>query len=324
MEVAGAHVTVVLPTHRRPDSLRRAVAGLARQKDPGVPWDVVIVDNDATPSAASSALVASDQLPVESRVVVEPVLGASNARNRGIAEARGSIVAFIDDDVVPDDDWLTRLIEPVLAGRCDAVGGQVALDPTVPVPGWIPKWLRPYLAEYRPAAGETDLRDLPDGVLIEPYVLTANAAFTADVLARAGGFDPLLGPRRGVPMVNDDVGLSRKVLALGATMRYVPDARVVHELPRERLRRRYLVRRLYAQGRSDWLLDRGPLAATRTAGAHTATVAFAKEVVRDVRAGTMPRPQHTFLWCQTARRAGFLRESLAELARRRTVHPAHR
>jgi glycosyltransferase involved in cell wall biosynthesis len=312
-----AHVTVVLPTHRRPDSLRRVTAGLARQEDPGVPWDVVIVENDDTSTASAAVLAASEQLPVASSVVLERVLGASSARNRGIAEASGSIVAFIDDDVVPDDDWLKRLVEPVLAGRCDAVGGQVALDPTVPVPGWIPRWLRPYLAEFQPAAGEIDLRDLAEGVLVEPYVLTANAAFTADVLARAGGFDPLLGPRRGVPMVNDDVGLSRKVLALGASMRYVPDARVVHELPPSRLRRRYLAKRLYAQGRSDWLLDRGPLAATRTAGAHTATVAFAKEVVRDVRAGTMPRPQHTFLWCQAARRAGFLRESLAELARRR-------
>ena len=148
-------------------------------------------------------------------------------------------------------------------------------------------------------------------------MLTANAAFTADVLARSGGFDPLLGPRHGVPMVNDDVGLCRKVLALGASMRYVPSARVVHEVLQRRLTRRYLARRLYAQGRSDWLLDRGPLAATRTAGAHTATVAFAKEVVRDARAGTLPRPRHTFLWCQAARRAGFLRESLAELSRRR-------
>jgi GT2 family glycosyltransferase len=312
-----AHVTVVLPTHRRPDSLRRVTAGLARQEDPGVPWDVVIVENDDTSTASAAVLAASEQLPVASSVVLERVLGASSARNRGIAEASGSIVAFIDDDVVPDDDWLMRLVEPVLAGRCDAVGGQVALDQTVPVPGWIPRWLRPYLAEFQPAAGEIDLRDLAEGVLVEPYVLTANAAFTADVLARAGGFDPLLGPRRGVPMVNDDVGLSRKVLALGASMRYVPDAREVHELPPSRLRRLYLAKRLYAQGRSDWLLDRGPLAATRTAGAHTATVAFAKEVVRDVRAGTMPRPQHTFLWCQAARRAGFLRESLAELARRR-------
>jgi GT2 family glycosyltransferase len=215
---------------------------------------------------------------------------------------------------VPDAGWLAALVEPLLAGRCDGTGGRVSLDATTPVPRWIPRWLRPYLAEYEHGDVEVDVREVP---LVEPYVLTANAAFTADVLARAGGFDRLLGPRRGVPMVNDDIALCRNVLALGASIHVVPTARVVHELPAHRLRRRYFLRRLYAQGRSDWILDREPLAATRSAGAHTATVAFAREVVRDLRAGTLPRPRHTFLWCQAARRAGFLRESLTELGRRR-------
>jgi glycosyltransferase involved in cell wall biosynthesis len=318
VSAASPQVTVVLPTHRRPEALRRVLSGLARQRDPGVAWDVVVVDNDAPPGTAKSVRDALDRLPVEWRVVVEPVLGASNARNRGIAEARGSIVAFIDDDVVPDDDWLSRLIEPVLTGRSDAVGGRVSLDPSVPVPSWLPVWLRPYLAEYHPADEEVDLLQLPAGVLVEPYVLTANAAFSADVLARSGGFDPLLGPRRGVPMVNDDLSLCRRVLALGATVRYLPAARVVHELPSQRLRRRYFMRRLYAQGRSDWILDREPYGATRSAGAHTATVGFVDEVVRDLWSGAMPRPRLTFLWCQTARRAGFLREALAHLARRRS------
>src|SRR3954468_4214546 len=139
------HITVVLPTHRRPASLRRALDGVARQRDPGVPWDVVVVDNDATPSASLPPL------PVAARVVWEPVLGASSARNRGIAEATGSIVAFIDDDVVPDDDWLVELVRPLIDGMGDAVGGQVVLDPSVPVPRWLPEWLLPYLAAFRPA-----------------------------------------------------------------------------------------------------------------------------------------------------------------------------
>src|SRR3954463_11190677 len=131
------HVTVVLPTHRRPASLRRALDGLARQRDPGVPWDVVVVDNDATPSASLPAI------PVAARVVWEPVPGASSARNRGIAEASGTIVAFLDDDVVPDDGWLAPPAEPLLPGRCDGVGGRVTLAASTSVPSWIPRWLRP-------------------------------------------------------------------------------------------------------------------------------------------------------------------------------------
>ena len=314
----GAHVTVVLPTHRRPAALQRVLDGLSRQHDPGVPWDLVVVDNnDTPPSTAIDAADARRRLPMPVRVVAESALGASNARNRGIAEATGTIVAFIDDDVVPDDNWLARVVEPLLAGRCDAVGGRVHLDPSVPLPHWLPPWLLPYLAEFHPADVEVDLRSLPPNVISEPYLLTANAAFTAEILRRCEGFDPLLGPRQGVPLVNDDVSLCRQVFAAGGTIRYVPDARVVHELPRQRLQRRYLVRRLYAQGRSDWRLNREVLGSSRSAGVRFATIDYVLELARQVVAGSPYTPAHTYLWIETARRAGFLRESVAHLARRR-------
>jgi GT2 family glycosyltransferase len=191
------------------------------------------------------------------------------------------------------------------------------LDPTVPVPSWLPRWLRPYLAEFQPSYVETDVTAVPQSVLIEAYVLTANAAFTAEMLARCGGFDPLLGPRHGVPMVNDDLALCRQVVALGGTILYRPAARVTHELPTHRLRRRYMARRLYAQGRSDWILDRDGFGSTRSGGVNTATLVFIREMVRLLRTGSMLRPRHTFLWCEIARRAGFLREAVAHLARGR-------
>ena len=74
-------------------------------------------------------------------------------------------------------------------------------------------WMVPYLADFHPADEEIDLRDLPEGTLNEPYLLTANAAFTAAILHKSGGFDPLLGPRAGVPFVNDDLALCRAVHA---------------------------------------------------------------------------------------------------------------
>src|SRR5205807_373924 len=88
------------------------------------------------------------------------------------------------------------------------------------------------------------------------YVLSASAAFRTDLLRRIGGFDPILGPQPGVPMVNDDIDLCRRAMRAGARIRYVPDAVVVHDVPPHRLTRSYLLRRTYAQGRSDWLLDR--------------------------------------------------------------------
>lgn len=288
------------------------LAGLAGQRDPGVPWDVLIVDNDGPPGTAAAAQDALAQLPVEHRVVIEPMLGASHARNRGIAEAKGTIVAFIDDDVVPDPDWLERLVCPLLEGRCDGIGGRVDLDPTTARPSWLPPWLLGYFAKFEPSDVEVDVRSIPEERLFEPYVLTANAAFTATILARSGGFDPALGPRHGVPLVNDDVALCRGVLGAGGRLLYLPTAVVTHELPPHRLRRRYLARRLYAQGRSDWLLDRERFGLMRTAGLRTAWSAYRAEL-RATRQGHVPEPRATFVWTYGVRHAGFAQEALTHL-----------
>ena len=242
-------VTVVVPTRRRPGGLSRALDGLAAQTDPGVPWDVVVVDNDADADVRADgavAVVAAHPVGVPVRVVREPVPGASAARNRGIAEAGGTIVAFLDDDVVPAPTWLATLVEPILAGRCDGTGGRVVLDPSVPRPAWFDDdGLAPYLAHHDPAAQERALDE-------SEYVITASAAFRADVLAAGGGFDLDLGPRPGSQIVNDDVLLGDRFMAAGGRLHHVPASVVVHELPPERLRPRYLLRRAYAQGRSDW------------------------------------------------------------------------
>ncbi|MEY2446752.1 MAG: glucosyl-dolichyl phosphate glucuronosyltransferase [Acidimicrobiaceae bacterium] len=310
------HVTVVVPTRRRPAALDRVLHGLARQRDPGVPWDVVVVDNDTGPgTAATSSRAALAALAVPVRVVVEPALGAANARNRGITEAGGTIVAFIDDDVVPDDDWLQRLVEPLLNDRCEAVGGQVRLDASGPRPRWLSSWLLPYLSHFHPSDQEVDLASVPSDVLTEPYVLTANAAFTAEVLDRTGGFDPQLGTRDGVPFGNEELRLCRQVLAGGGRIRYLPTARVVHELPPSRLRRSYFARRLYAQGRSDWMLDRDVLATARSAGVRRAFELFGS----DVRVAMSPErrtPVHRWLLSSAIQRAGFLREAVSCLVRR--------
>ena len=239
-------VTVVVPTRRRPDGLRRALAGVAAQQEVGAAWDVVVVENDAVPSDGAREAVDRLAASVPARLVNEPTPGASAARNRGIAAAGGTIVAFLDDDVVPAADWLATLVEPILAGRCDGTGGKVVLDPSVPRPRWFDDvGLSPYLAHHAPADEERP-------VTATEYVITASAAFRTPLLRAIGGFDEALGPRPGAQIVNDDVLLGERFMDAGGRLHHVPASVVVHELPPSRLRPSYLLRRAYSQGRSDW------------------------------------------------------------------------
>lgn len=293
-------VSVVVPTWRRPAGLARALAGLATQTDPGVAWEVVVVDNDAAPGTGPSL----PALPVPVRCVHEPEPGASAARNRGVTEARGEIVAFLDDDVVPAPDWLGHLL-PALMGECQGAGGRVVLDPTVPRPRWFnPDWMAGYLTELD--LGPTE-RPLVQG----EWFLSANAAFRVEALAAVGGFDAALGPKAGLPLVNDDIELCRRLMGAGSRLAYSPSAVVVHQLPRSRLSRRWLLRRLHAQGRSDWLMDRHRLAGHPWAGLGEAWQHLAGDLDLRRREGLWHRPVALRAAAELARFAG----SVSQVAR---------
>ena len=305
-------ITVVLPTFRRHQGLARVLSGLGLQEDPGVPWDLVVVDNEDAPGAQDVFQRVAAALSIPTRLVREPAKGACHARNRGLEEVTGSIVAFIDDDVVPDPAWLRTITEPIIAGRCEGTGGRVILDPSVAVPGWV----HPHLLALLSAFDLGQEERLMDPV--EDYILTANAAFLSAEVKKIGGFDPALGPREGTPMVNDDVDLFRRYVDAGMRMHYVPAAVVVHELPPERLTPRYFVRRAYAGGRSDWILDRGTLGPRRLRGVESATWRLLRDLPQLAAHGYWRR-DFAMLASWLSRTAGFWREALAD--RRSTRSP---
>lgn len=293
---------MVAPTFRRPETLRRLLDGLASQRAPFA-WELVLVDNDDAGLAAE--VVDRNPTPVPTRVLHEPRSGATHARNLGIDHAAGDIVAMIDDDVVPSPDWLDRLTAPIRAGRADAVGGRVVLDPTVPRPAWFDEpVVGQYLTNFDLGAEEHELG--PGG-----FVVTASAAFRTELLRAVGGFDTRLGPRGDTQLVSDDVQLCRAVVAAGGRLRWVPDAVVVHELPASRLSRRWILRRAYLQGRSDWQVDAAELRARRANGVRVAAAWLAGQLRRRVAEG-LRRPDVAFhLACDVARTAGRIREAVS-------------
>lgn len=307
---AVERITVVVPTFRRPDGIARVLNGLHSQEDPGAPWDVVVIDNDEPPGAQPVFAAVANGLPVAARLVHEPRRGSAHARNRGTVEAAGNVVVFLDDDVVPAVDWLRLLVEPILGGRCEGTGGRVVLDPSVPMPEWWADWMAGYLAAFDLGSEEIELP--ADG-----WVLTASIALRSDLLRASGGFDPELGPRSGVPLVDDDISLCRRFMAVGGRLRYVPSSMVVHELPGHRLSRRYLVRRIYAQGRSDWLLDREELLHRPLGGMGRGVVSLTGHLRDRVSDGVWHRAVRFRSACDVTYTAGFLRETARSLLTRR-------
>ena len=307
---ADATITVLLPTFRRPASLERALKALAGQKDPGLPWEILVVDNDDPPGADETFDALAPSLGVPARLVREPRRGAAHARNRGIAEATGTITAMTDDDCAPAPDWLARLVEPIVAGRSDASCGRVLLDPSVPRPRWFDETVvGGYIAYWNPATSERPLG--PKDILV-----TSNCAFRADMLRRTGGFDPRLGHQGDVIFFNEDTLLGWRFMSLGGRIVYVPEAEVVHELPLDRLRPGHVLRRAYAIGRSQFMLDQDFFTRERRFyGAGFAVKDLAARLRKTRRKG-LRRDVAFAALVDGVRTAGLLREIAAHAVRR--------
>ena len=113
-------VSVVIVTKDRPHLIGGLFEALAIQTV--APDEVVVVDNDSRASYASVFDAWRTRLPL--RTFVETTQGIPAARNRGIRESRHEIIAFADDDCVPEPCWLEKLIEPFYRDpHIGAVGG---------------------------------------------------------------------------------------------------------------------------------------------------------------------------------------------------------
>jgi glycosyltransferase involved in cell wall biosynthesis len=113
--VADVQLTVVIPTHNRHESAVRAVTALAGQivaGDLASAVEVLVVDDGSEAECAAKTGDAIGRLnhPFLRYLALPENLGASGARNAGAAASRGALVAFLDDDIVPADDYLRAII----------------------------------------------------------------------------------------------------------------------------------------------------------------------------------------------------------------------
>ncbi len=129
---AGERLSIVVAvlTFRRPDLLADFLAAYARIALPdGCDVTLLVVDNDAAGSGRPTFEAWCDRIP-GARYVVEPRTGIPVARNRALDEAIAAdadALCFIDDDEVPETDWLVRLVEAWRCSGAQLVGGPVGV-----------------------------------------------------------------------------------------------------------------------------------------------------------------------------------------------------
>ncbi len=239
-DTAERAVSVVVCTRDRPELLATCLASLSALQPP--PAEVIIVDNAPTTSATRE-LVAGTPF----RYVLEPRPGLDRARNRGIEEARGRIVAFTDDDVRVAGDWMGALAAAFADPAVDVVTGLVLpAELTTRAQRLFERYGNGMRKGTRPRRWHRSVMSARELIRAQDVGVGANMAFRRTALQSLGGFDPALDV--GTPSGGGgDLDILHRALATGMTVLYSPDV-VVHH--RHRPDMAGLRRQLFNNGRA--------------------------------------------------------------------------
>jgi len=102
------NISVIICTYNRSNSLADTLLCLTKQTYESENWELIVVDNNSNDNTKEIISELSKQLP-NLTYKFEPQQGLSYARNLGINSAKGEIIAFTDDDVLPEKDWLVQI-----------------------------------------------------------------------------------------------------------------------------------------------------------------------------------------------------------------------
>lgn len=235
-------ISVVICTYNRADMLRKTLESfLAQDGLGGIDHEILVVDNNS--SDATCEVVRSFEDHPSVRYVFEPEQGLSAARNRGIAESRGEIVAFLDDDVVVDPNWLEHMCRCFQETNAAVVGGRAYLIFEADTPDWFGEELATMFGEVDLGAQRTQL---PEG----RGLFGLNLAFRREILHEAGCFDEALGRKGKALSGGEETAVLRRVGGAGCMIVYEPDAVVGHVIPPERAQWEYIDRQARGMGLS--------------------------------------------------------------------------
>lgn len=173
-------VSVIVVSRNRPEALELCLLGLSQLYYQ--PFEIIVVANEVSAKGIPPALRSTIKV-----IGFEPA-NISTARNTGLKESGGQIVAFIDDDAVPEPTWLNHLVQPFTDSKIVAAGGYVIGRNGISLQWGARLAFADGLSEELPVAGNEIVFFKGEPARAVKTEGT-NMAFRKDVLCRLGGFD---------------------------------------------------------------------------------------------------------------------------------------
>jgi len=224
-------VSIIVVTHNRHKLCNLMLEYLDKQIVK--PYEVIVIDDASDPPFKALKSNHKYKLVI---LRIDQELGVSACRNLGVIYSKGDIIAFIDDDAIPDPKWIEAIEYHITKYNADIVGGLCLPIYLKETPSW---WDSRILGCYL--------------AIHNTFIVGCNFAVKRDTFNKVGLFRPHLGRVRGLKISNEETELILRAYKKGVKIIYCPTIRVYHFVNPSRLSLKYLIKRAWYQGISIYL-----------------------------------------------------------------------
>lgn len=238
----------VVCTYNRASSLKRTIESLCLQVYPKEQYEIVVVDNNSSDDTQNICLQQRIQYGhVNLRVFIEESQGVSFARNRGVHEASGELIIFIDDDETIQTNYLDRL-----SGYLKEYP-QAKLCATAVIPvyeGNKPEWMSPFTERL---IGGAFMQKAQNVKLLgkKDYPGTGHTMVSKSLFAKYGIYDTRLGRCGKNLMGAEDKEMALRWIKNGVECYFFPNIPIYHHISADKLTKQYFHKLTYGIGRSE-------------------------------------------------------------------------
>ena len=227
------HISVCICTYKRKDMLARVIErAISQVTEDKFSFEVVVVDNDNIRSAESVVKLFQEKSRYNIFYECEPEQNIALARNRAIDNSHGSLIAFIDDDEIPEECWLLNLYQTMLRFEADGVLGPVMPHYHPETPGWVIRG-----GFYERPSHETGSE------LAWQQTRTGNVLLLKNIFANEDNrFRAEFG--RG----GEDRDFFRRMIGKGFRFVWCAEAPVYEDIPYDRCTRSFMLKRALVRG----------------------------------------------------------------------------
>ena len=237
-------LSIIICTYNRANYLRDSLLSLLETGASANRFEVLVVDNNSRDNTAAVVDEIIESHPAFSiRYIEETAQGLSHARNRGILEASGSVLLFLDDDIQAHANFIPAWLSFFSSNpEASGGGGKIFVQFDDPRPAWMSHFLLPLL-------GYHNLGNSQKMYPSNKYPFGGNMAFRRQIFEKYGNFHTDLGRKGSKLMASEEKEFYNR-FADEESIFYLPDAFLHHRVNKQRLTKGYIKKQALGLGKS--------------------------------------------------------------------------